>query len=266
MNDTLGNVLDIIFELWWLWILIFIVIFIFKIMYSRKNGLKFEEFDIPELKDITRKGLSEKFNLFGIKLKDGRIYRSFQEIAKVKRFFEANGTFDDVYFDRENKEMYTYQLKARPVENNGNETTEENEDTEGKHTYDLLFVEAHNKFFLFRWLGIKPIYFILKNIDNENRSLLVFNPQTASITLSAKTNLTPYGGAWTNCESGIETINDISMIRLNERLQALLDSTPDKYVHLEMQQAKLERRVKILTEAEKSKYKEKEEAGDTTIV
>lgn len=243
--------------------MIIIGVLLFKFFYKPK-GFKFKEFEIPELKDITKEGLKRKFDLFGIvSKKNGKIYRSIQEIAQIKRYFEAEGSFDIIYYDVQNKEILSASLNA-VVKNNKEPNKSEEKIEEIK--YNLFFVEAHNKFFLFKWFGINPSYFILKSYDDENRPTLQFNPQTESLILNARADLTSYADVWSNCDTGIQYINDISMIRLNERLQALLDSAPDKYTHLEMETAKLKTRVQMMSEAERRKYKDKEEAGDTTIL
>lgn len=252
MSNAISSAINIIIRFWWVWVIIIAIVFIFKFFYKPKRD-QFKEFVIPELKDTSHKGLSKSFDLMGISTKKGKIYRSFQEIAKIRRYFPAQGTFSIEYYDKNNKKFVTSQLNAKK---------EEIEESK----YDLLFVQAHNKFFLWKLLHIKPVYFILKWADSKGNMQLNFNPMTESIILDSKTDLTMYGDVWTNSSKGIEYITNISMIHVNERLQALLDSAPDKYTHLEMETAKLKSKIKLMSEVEKAKYKDREEAGDTTIV
>lgn len=258
ISSAVSNALSIIFKFWYVWIILFVIIFaILMILKRRKeDDYKIKEFEPPELKDVTRDGLKNYFNLMGINTKQGAVYRSFQKIADVKRYFASQGNFDIQYYDPKTKEVVTAGLVTKKGDKKLEETTK----------YDLIFVEAHNKFFLWRLLGLKPIYFILKWADDKGKIQLNFNPMNESIILDSKTDLTMYGDVWTNCEEGIDYITNISMIRLNERLQALLDSTPDKFTHLEMETAKAKAKLKLLAEAERQKYKEREEAGDTTII
>lgn len=262
VGNSISLALNIIIQFWWLWIILIALVFLIRILYSRKKEKGFKDFEIPELKDITKEYLDKYFDLIGIKTKNGKIYRSYQKIADVKKYVAAQGIFDIQYYDPQTKELVTAEHKGgiKKV------TKESLEKQEEDIKYDLIFVQAHNKFFLWRILGLKPVYFIFRWENKDGKIQLNFNPVNESIILDSKTDLTMYGDAWINCEEGIEYINNISMIKLNERLMALLNSTPDKFTHLEMETAKLKTKLKLQADTEKAKYKEKEEAGDTTIV
>ncbi len=266
IGSTLSQAINIIIQFWWLWLIIIVVAIAVKLLYKPKEE-GFKEFEIPELQDVTKEYLGKYFDLIGISTKTGKIYRSFQQIAGVKKYVAAQGRFDIQYYDPKTKELVTAKHKSKKKETEV-ETKEKVklEKKEEEILYDLLFVQAHNKFFLWRILGIKPVYFILRWSNKEGKIQLNFNPMNESIILDSKTDLTMYADAWINCDEGVQYVNNISMIKLNERLMALLNATPDKFTHLEMETAKLKTKLKLQLENEKAKYKEREQAGDTTIV
>lgn len=244
VGDSISTVINFIIKFWWIWVLLFLA-FIFLKYYLSKRTEKFEEFKPQPLQKTTRNGLKKYFSVQGIDMKKGKLYKGFHKIADINRYFNAKGKIDIFIFDERNKKISV---------------------SDEKMDYDLLFLETHNPFFLFKLLSLKRNYFILRYKNANGEKVLRFNTTEETVIVEPDSHIFPYADIYTNCYAGIETVNDISMTRLNEQLQMHLENNPDKYVHLEMQQAKLERKVRIAGESERLKFKDKEEAGDTSLL
>jgi len=238
-------------------IIIFIAIIILK--KHKKNEITFKEFKPRPLKKTLDEDLKGKMKLFGIYCRKGSLFIGFNKIANFDKYFNIRGWFELMTWDPKGKE---FTLPDKPIK-----STDKNQKIQQKDDlkYDLLCIQAKNKFFLLRWLGICKFFLILKMRDDNEVPCLRFDPINSSIILNTGTDLTSWGKIWSNSMDAIEYLNDISIKRLNEQAQMHMENMPDKVVHLEMEQAKKERSNKIFVEQEKSKYKERESAGDTTI-
>lgn len=226
-------------------IIIFAVIIYFLISRRNKDQITFKEFKPQPLKKTLNESLKDKTKLFGRKF-SGKLFISFYPICRIDRYFKIKGTFEVLLFDERKKDFST--------------TKEDGEQ------YDLIILRALSKNFLKALFGFGKYFIIIKLRDKKGNPQIKFDHVNKSIILNEGMDLTSYGEIWSNCHEGIEYLNDISVKRMLEQTQMYLENNPDKVIHLEMEQAKRERIKRVEAEIEKSKWKERETAGDTTIV
>lgn len=227
------------------YIAVIVIIGIIFSIFLKKRKIGFKEFKPQLFEKTIYDELKKKVDLQGIKIIRGKLLISFHQIARIDRYFAAKGKFALTLFDPKNKE-FNVQPKEQDEE------------------FNLLILRGKNPFFLWRLLSIKFHYYILKFTDNDKR-IIKFDDKSNRFILPESIDLVSYGNVWTNSTESIEYINDISMKRMNEETMMHLENLPDKLVHLELEQAKLERTGRILTEQEKSKYEERKKASDTSI-
>lgn len=202
---------------------------------------KIKDLKIQKTEETIEKDFKEKIKKMGHKIKHGKLILGVNNIAKLDRWLRIQGKFDE-YFLADKTQGYQI-----------------NEDAE-RVPYDLLIFLAKNKFFLFRWLGIKKYFFLI-----QANSLLRFDEVTNSFILKENTDLVLYADVWVNSQSSIEYIHDISIKRMNIELMTALENYPNKVVHLEMAQAKKERTYREMMETDKARYDAIKKAEDTVI-
>lgn len=235
------------------WIYYAIIIGIFLLIYflwnrrqKGKEGVTFKDFKPQQLKKTLNEDLDEKMKLFGRKF-NGNVYINIYKIGKASKYLKIRGHFDVVGWDKKDKQFIIDQ-KAKAL------------------NYELVVLHMKSKNF-FLWLfGFGKSFMIIKYKNDAGEYLLKLDPTTKTIILHDDMDLTLYGKIWTNCMEGIEYLNDISFKRMLEQTQMHLENIPDKTIHLEMETQKRERILKTTADAEKSKYKERETAGDTQLI
>jgi len=250
-NPAPTTFIDFIGENWIYYAIILAVFLLIYFIWSRrqknKEGVTFKDFKPQPLRKTLDEELSGKMKMLGRDF-NGKLFVSFYRIGKVSKYFKIKGHFDIVNWDRKDKQFII------------------DEKSKELNKYDLLVLHMKsNNFFL--WLfGLGKYFMVIKYKDDKGNYTVKLDPQNKSIILNDNMDLTSYGKIWTNCMEAIEYLNDISIKRLNEQTQMHLENNPDKVIHLEMEMAKKERSLKATAEAEKSKYKERESAGDTQLV
>jgi hypothetical protein len=237
---------------WYLFLILGIIIYVLILFAGRKkSATEFKDFKPVPSDKMLGEELKGKFDLQGTDLRSGKLYIGFQRIAHINRYFIAKGKFDTNYWDPKNKEFVI-----------GKEDEQE--------IYEMLFIEAKSLNpivrWLFNWLGVGRFFFLLKLHDEKGNLLIRYDPLNESLFLNVGMDLTRYAKIWTNCSSGSEYLGNLSIKKMSEKAMMHVENAPDKFAHLEMEQAKKERTNRVLVDLEKSKYKERESAGDTTIV
>lgn len=240
--DPIGALID----LWYIWLPIgLVIIIIMWFLTSKGEKYGFKVFEPVPLDKTLGVGLSKKIKLFGQNF-NGSMWISYNRVGRIGKYFKSVGKFDYEAYDPTNKEIIT--------------------DDSQSQEYDVLVCEKVADFPLWRLLGIFKEYIILERKDEENKEMFEIDLINKRIFLFDGTDLISYGKVWTNTMSGIEYLNNISTIKMNEQSRMHLENMPDKFAHLEMEQAKKERLQKVITDLERSKYKERETAGDTSII
>jgi hypothetical protein len=110
-------------------------------------------------------------------------------------------------------------------------------------------------------LGMKKEYYIL-NFENERIDI---DHNQRRIFLPDKTDIRSYGGVWVNSNSSLSYIEDMSLGRMLASAQAEWESFPTRLIFLEMQTARRTQLSKTESTAEKNKYENRKDVGDTTV-
>jgi len=239
-----------IIDNWYLYAIVFFSALVIFWLYKRRTGkdeITFKEFKPQKLKKTFDEGISEKVKLLSRDF-NGKLFVGFYSIAKISRYFYAKGFFELVNWDDSNK---AFRVSTKKDENK---------------KYHLLVLEARSNNFILSILGLDKKYFILKYKDEKGKYKIRFDPSNKNIILPEGADLTSYGNIWTNCMDGIEYLDDVSIKRMSEQIRMHLENWPDKLVHLEMELAKRERILKSSAESDKLRFKERAEAGDTTLM
>lgn len=244
-SNAVSLAIKIVFNFWYVWIFLVVLFFVLMFLIKRRTVAEsFKPFVPIKLKDTLSKRLKDKMRLYG-HVFNGEMYISYTRIGRIGKYIKAKGKNNYEIFDPISKEIKV--------------------DNENSTDYDILICEKVHDFILFRILGIFREFVILER-QKDGKEMYKMDMINRRIFIFDGTDLTSYGNVWTNTDSGIEYLNNISTVRTLEQIKTHLENLPDKYSHLEMEQAKRERLKKIETELEKGKYKERETAGDTTIV
>lgn len=227
-------------------ILLGVIGFIISMLYKKKMGTgTFKDFKPQKFSATTINELKEKIDTQGTRYK-GELYVGLKRICKIDKYYVGKGKFALAVFNPKDKSI-TVQDQEKDIE------------------YELMFLRGRSNNIIYRILGLKKVYYLLKYKGDKLADTMRFDEINKKIFLPHSTDLTSYGDVWVNSADSIEYINDISMKRANEEIMMHLENMPDRVVHLEIEQAKRERISKIITDLEKSKWEERKDAGDTTI-
>jgi len=225
---------------WIIIILIITIIIVWYIMKGRKKG----EFKPQPLHITFQNELNEKIKTFGIDFKWGsRLIRDFNKVAILDRYF----------IGKIKMPLYTFHPKTKDFI-----VEKEDKDIEGQH----MIVRVKNSFFLWRWLGMKKIFYCLDMKFNEK--LFRFDGQ-GNLLILGQIDITFYGRVWCLTESDIEYMSNVSIKRMVEQTNMWLENNPDRIIHLDSGQAKIDRTNRNIAELERSKYEERKNIGDTTV-
>lgn len=218
--------------------IVIVMIVVISIILRNKQGI-FKTF-VPRLfGETVYDEMKKKMNLHGNKVK-GKMYIGFHKIALVERYMHTTGKMAGFLWDEKTREM-----------------VEEDKTT----NYKFMILRCKSNNLLFRLLGLKKMYFILKNEDDK----ITFDEKETKIFLPVGTDLKSYGNVWHNSEIAMEYVNDISIKRMDEQIMTHVENAPDRIVHLEMQLAKNERLARTLSDIEKGRY-EKTKTADETVI
>lgn len=227
-------------------VLLGVVGFVVSMFYKRHMGTdKFKDFEPQRFSATTINEMKSKIDTQGTKYK-GELYVGLKKICKIDKYYVGKGKFALAVFNPKDK-SFTVQ------------------GTDKDTKYELMFLRGRSKNIIYRILGLRKSYYLLKYKGDKLAATMKFDEINKRIFLPPSTDLTSYGDVWVNSADSIEYINDISMKRTNEEIMMHLENMPDRVVHLEIEQAKRERISKIITDLEKSKWEDRKSAGDTTI-
>lgn len=218
-----------------------IFVYILYVIVKKFGSSGIKDFKPVSAQDTVYKELKEKVKNQGLKIKKGKILIGVNKIADIRKWIRVKGAFTNYFFD-ENTKKFVVDEEAKPI------------------PYDLIIFMAKSKNIVFRILGIKNYFFILKH-----DSILKFDDISNSFILKENIDLIPYADIWINSQDAIEYIHDISIKKMNIELMSALENYPNKIVHLEMAQAKKERLYREMMETDKARYDAIKKAEDTVI-
>ncbi len=229
-------------------IIVVISIAFYNLFGKKKQG--FKDFRPVLFEDTVSKELRKKLNLYGKKIKKGKIIIGFNVIAHIDRYYETKGEMPIVTYD-EDKGSFDF--------------TENPEGEKATVEYDFTLFRLKNKFFLIRWLGLKKSYMIMRNTDKDGKELVKFDDKTNRFFFPKGTEFDSYGNIYNESPDAKEYLNNISFLEMLQQTQTHLQNIPDRTVHLEIEQAKKERLAQKYYDLESAKY-EKIKKGDETTV
>lgn len=225
-----------------------VVLFIGFILYQKfgKKKTQIQDFKEQPLKKTYHDALKQKIDIFGVKFNKFKLLRDFQIVGYPEKYMIVDIELPKYRINPKSKEIEVIE-KEKPVKSR------------------LMIIRSLNKNWLLRQLKLKKFFFLFELTDNFN-NLLHIEAEKKQITIQGKIDLDTFGNIWIMSETGIEYLSNISIKRLLEQNISHTENMPDRVVHYDIQQAKLERRDRLITELEKSKYEERKNVGDSTIV
>lgn len=225
----------------------FIAIFI---ILKKSTKTSFKEYVPILFRDTVTKELNNKLKLYGKKIKKGKIIIGFDVIGHIDRYYPTKGILPIAIFDEKQEDfkfMVDKDNKPKVVE------------------YDFTIFRLKNKLFLLRWLGLKKYYMIVRNKDEDDKTIIRFDSKTNRFFFPKGIELDSYGNVWNESPLAKEYLNNISFLDMLQQMQTHLQNIPNRTVHLEVEQAKRERLYKTLADIEKGKY-DRMKTGDETVV
>lgn len=206
---------------------------------------KFEKFEpIPTEKTVDKE-LSEKFRYHGRKFKKGKLVTGFHKIANVSKYLFAVGKFSNLIYDPRTK-MYSVD-KTNP-------TTD----------YRLLFIATRPKGFI-NWLLQRKAFYIIDPYE-QDKKVVTIDHTKKTINLPDNLDIKRYFNVWCISNSALEYLNVISQETMLMRVTSALENYPEKIQHLEMETIKKIGLQREMTAIEKSKWEERKESKDSTIL
>lgn len=228
---------------------VMIVVMILVLKFFKKDK-GFKPF-IPVLFEETiHNDLRKKINLHGKKLKNGRIVMGFDVLAHIDKYYQTKGDMPLAIYDEAAKDFKFL------TDEKGNQE---------KIQYDFTIFRLKNKLFLYRWLGIKKMYLIMRNTDDEKNVLVRFDDKTNRVFFPKAVEFDSYGNIWHESQVAKEYMNNISFLEMLQQMQTHLQNIPNRTVHLEVEQAKKERLYNTIAEIEKGKY-DRMKTGEETVI
>ncbi len=233
----------------WLIILIVIALFLVPIilLIMKKKSSSFKINMIPVEKTFTNE-LDAKFKLIGNKLKSGKVIKDFRNVGKIDKYMKTKMFFPDI----EKKDDGFH-----PIENKEGET-------QGQEV-DLAIFKLKNNLFLWRWLGVKKNYLIVREKDEKGTDNLKFDDRFNRVQLPEKMDIYLYGNIWTDSLEARQYLNSISQIFEMQQERTLSQNTANRVSALEIEHAQKERLAKVFAEIEKGKYEEIKKKEDEIL-
>ncbi len=229
----------------------FMVAGILLILKFFKKGEKgFKEFNPVLFEETVNKDIKKKINLHGKRMKGGKIIMGFDVLAHIDRYYETKGEMPLAIYDEAAKDFKLL------TDENGNEQRIE---------YDFTIFRLKNKLFIYRWLGIKKMYLIMRNKDDNDNILVRFDDKTKRVFFPKAVEFDSYGNIWHESQIAKEYLNNISFLEMLQQMQTHLQNIPNRTVHLEVEQAKKERLYQTIAEIEKGKYDQMKKGEETVI-
>ncbi len=226
------------------------IIVVIYFLVTKRTGKKFKDF-VPDLfGDTVNKELKNRMNLHGKKIKKGKLLQGFQTLGNIDKYYSTKGDMPVAYYDQDTQDY------KQVLDKEGNEQIIE---------YDFSVFRIKSKVLLFRWLGLKKSYMIMRNADDESKSLISIDHKTGRIFVPKNVEFDSYGNVWNECQTAKDYLNNISFMEMMQQMQTHLQNIPNRTVHLEVEQAKKERLYERLAQIEKSKY-DQMKRGDETVI
>lgn len=235
-DNLLGDILQ-----YWPVLLIGIILIVIVIIVMRRRKPEVIDYHPQPLKKTLKNDLDDKLKFLGKNVK-GNCYIGMQRIAIIRRVVRIKGTFALTEFDPKTRRISIKDDK--PI------------------IYDLFLLESLSNNFLIRIFTLGLLGRFKMIIKNEKSAILI---EGENLYLPEGMDMMLYGKIWTNTSLGIEYLTDISMKRLHEQQQMHIENVADKFVAIEMHQAKTERTLERKVQEKKNLYKEREDAGDSDI-
>lgn len=218
--------------------------------YFGKGKKSYKEFVPVLFEETVNKELNKKVNLHGKKMKNGKIIIGFDVLAHIDKYYKTKGDMPLAIYDEAAKDF---------------KLVVDKDDNPEKIEYDFTIFRLKNKLFLYRWLGIKKMYLMMRNTDEENNVLVRFDEKTNRVFFPKAVEFDSYGNIWHESQVAKEYLNNISFLEMLQQMQTHLQNIPNRTVHLEVEQAKKERLCQTIADIERGKY-DNMKRGDETVV
>ena len=222
-----------------------IVIIFFAYKYFSNNNPKIKDFKAQPLKTTLFNELKSKTDQFGATTKGFKLIRDFQIVGHPRKYMLIDIEMPKYTIDPKSKSVKV--LDAKPIKTR------------------LMITKSGNKNIILRFLQLKDDYFIFE-LKEGFEEMIKIEAEKKRICIQGTIDFETFGNVWIMSESGHEYLSNISIKRALEQNVMHSENMADRVVHYDIQQAKLERRDRVITELEKSKYEDKKNAGDSTIV
>lgn len=219
------------------------IIFIYK--HFKKDKGEIKDFKEQQLKDTLYEELKNKTDQFGVKTKKFKMVRDFQIVGYPEKYMIIDLEMPRYTLDEKTSEPHV--IDKNPVKTR------------------LMIIRSSNKNMLLRFLQLKKSYFIIE-LKQGFEEILKMEPEKKRICIQGLIDFETFGNVWIMSESGHEYLSNVSIKRALEQNVMHSENMADRVVHYDIQQAKLERRDRVLTDLEKNKYEERKNMGDSTIV
>lgn len=219
--------------------------------YFNKGNKKHKDFVPVLFEETVNSEMNKKVNLHGKKMKNGKIVMGFDVLAHIDKYYQTKGDMPLAIYDEAAKDFKLV------VDDN---------DKPQKIEYDFTIFRLKNKNIIFRLLGIKKMYLIMRNTDDEKNVLVRFDDKTNRVFFPKAVEFDSYGNIWHESQVAKEYMNNISFLEMLQQMQTHLQNIPNRTVHLEVEQAKKERLYQTLAEIERGKYDNMKKGDETVVV
>lgn len=226
---------------------------LYKYMKGTKTD-KIEKFIEQPLQETFYEALKDKVNQFGVDMNKFKLVRDYQIVGYPRKYMLI-----DIKMPK-----FSLDPKTKAVKVKTEKEIEANKDLSPVETR-LMILQSGNKNILLRFLHLKNRFFVIET-KGDFKGILKIEAEKRMLTIQGLIDLDSFGDVWIMSESGHEYMSNISIKRALEQNLMHSENMADRVVHYDIQQAKLERRDRITTELEKTKYEERKSQGDSTIV
>ncbi len=168
----------------------------------------------------------------------------------IDRYYKTKGAFPIFEYNPDTKDFIAITDKDDKVK-----TTES----------EFIIFRLKARFFMWRWLGFKKSYMIIRTKDEDGKEIMKFDDSMKRFLLPDGIDFFMYGNIWTESMNARDYLNNISMLFEIQQQQTHLVNTPDRFIHLEKEQIKRENLLKTTAEIDKRKYEDIKKAEDEVI-
>lgn len=175
---------------------------------------------------------------------NGQLNIGYTKIKNIDKYLLHKGQFSTMIYDP----------KTRAVVS-----------TEKGKQFEVIILRKANDFFLVRWIGSLFNWFKTYYVIN-NESILYQDPKNNIWVIRDSCYMLPYCGVYVNSDISIEYVDDISLKYSKESILTHLQNFADKAVYIELQTAKLNNKIKVVANAEASKWEGAKTHDDTKVL